>query len=91
MQAHAELFWLPLDGLRAGPVLDYRGAYFPGDANIAVARRDAEWEWGAHASWVRGPARAALDLRNLTDRTTRDFAYSPRSGRSWAFTLSLNL
>jgi hypothetical protein len=94
-EAHAELFWKPLpqffSGARLGPLFDYRSAYDPADANIPDARRSAEWEWGAHASAQRGRARASFDARNLTNRQYRDFAYSPRSGRSFSFTLSFSL
>jgi hypothetical protein len=55
-----------------------------------VQRRGAEWELGAHAGYTRGPARVALDARNLLDTRTRDFAYSPRSGRALSLTLSLS-
>ena len=72
-------------------MLDYRGPYYPGDANIPVSRRDAEWELGAHAGYARGAMRVALDARNLLDARYRDFAYSPRSGRGWSLTLSLAL
>jgi hypothetical protein len=94
-EAHAELFWKPLprflSGARLGSLLDYRGPYDPSDANIPDAHRPAEWEYGAHASAQYRSARAAFDARNLTDRQYRDFAYSPRSGRNYAFTLSLTL
>lgn len=90
-EAHAEVFWKPLAGARLGPLLDYRSAYDPADANIPDARRPAEWEWGAHASLEHRGWRASLDARNLTDRQYRDFAYSPRSGRNLSFTLSLTL
>jgi|GEM_PF-7014660 len=89
-QAHAESFLKPVSGARAGVLVDYRGPYYPGDANIPVSHRDAEWELGAHAGYARGPARLALDARNLLDTRTRDFAYSPRSGRAFALTLSLS-
>jgi hypothetical protein len=95
VDAHAEFFWKPAfwraAGARLGALVDYRGSYHPADANIPDARRPAEWEWGAHAGAGRGPLRASLEARNLTDRRYRDFAYSPRSGRSYAFNLSLNL
>jgi hypothetical protein len=90
-EAHAEFFLKPLKGSRIGALADYRGAYFPGDANVPVSRRDAEWELGAHAGYARGPARFALDARNLFDKRYRDFAHSPRSGRSWSFTMSFAL
>jgi outer membrane receptor protein involved in Fe transport len=91
VEAHAEFFLKPFRNAKAGAVLDFRGAYYPGDANIADSRRPQEWEWGAHAEAAGGGARLALDARNLLDRQYRDFAYSPRSGRSYSVTLSLNL
>lgn len=91
VEAHAEAFLKPSPGARIGPLLDFRGPYYPGDANLPVSRREAEWELGAHASLARGPARLALDARNLLDRRYEDFAHSPRSGRSWSLTLSLVL
>jgi len=90
-EAHAEVFAKPGAGVRLGTSLDFRGPYYPGDANVPVSRRGAEWEWGAHAGYARGPVRLALDARNLLDRRYRDFAYSPRSGRAWSLTLSFML
>ncbi|HLU70001.1 MAG TPA: TonB-dependent receptor plug domain-containing protein [Fibrobacteria bacterium] len=89
--AHAEAFLKPASGVRLGTMLDFRSPYYPGDANVPVSRRGAEWEWGAHAGYVYGPVRIALDARNLLDRRYHDFAYSPRSGRAWALTLSVAL
>lgn len=90
-EARAEIFLKPIDGARLGPMLDFRSPWYPGDANIPASRRDAEWEWGAHAGFQRGPASLALDIRNLANRQYRDFVYSPRSGRTWSLRLSLNL
>lgn len=90
-EAHAEAFLTPVEGLRLGTLVDFRSPYYPGDANVPVSRRGAEWEWGAHAGYARGPVRLALDARNLLDRRHQDFAYSPRSGRAWSLTLSLML
>jgi hypothetical protein len=89
--AHAEAFITPATGARLGPLLDFRSPYYPGDANVPVSHRGAEWELGAHAGYARGPARLALDARNLLDRRYTDFAHSPRSGRAWSITLSLAL
>lgn len=91
VEAHAEAFIVPLEGVRVGSLADFRGPYYPGDANIPVSRRGAEWELGAHAGFARGPARLAFDARNLLDRRYRDFAYSPRSGRAWSLTFSFVL
>ena len=88
VEAHAEIFVKPVDGARLGPLFDFRGPYYPGDANVPVSHRAAEWELGAHAGYARGPARLALDARNLFDRRYRDFARSPRSGRAWSLTFS---
>lgn len=90
-EAHAEAHLKPAAGFRLGALLDLRGPYYPGDANVPVTRRDAEWELGAHAAYARGPARLAFDARNLFDRRYRDFARSPRSGRAFSLTLSLVL
>lgn len=90
-EAHAEAFLKPVAGARLGPLLDFRSPYYPGDANVPVSRRAAEWEVGAHAGYARGPARLALDARNLLDRRYADFARSPRSGRAWSLTLSFAL
>ncbi len=91
VEAHAEAFLKPVAGARLGTLLDFRSPYHPGDANVPVSRRGAEWEWGAHAGYARGPVRLALDARNLLDRRHQDFAYSPRSGRAWSLTVSLVL
>jgi hypothetical protein len=91
VEARAELFAKPLPGVRLGPLVDFRSAYYPVESNIPVSRRDDEWEFGAHAGVVKGPARLAADARNLTDRRYRDFIYSPRSGRSYSLTLSITL
>lgn len=94
LESHAELFVKPPSetiSLRAGILADFRAAYHPGGANIPDARRDAEWEFGAHAGVERGPVRIALDARNLTDRHYRDFAYSPRSGRNYSAAVFINL
>lgn len=90
-QAHGEAFLKPLPRARAGVLVDYRGPYYPGDSNIPVSRRDAQWEIGAHAGYAHGPARVALDARNLLDTRYADFAYSPRSGRAFSLTLSFAL
>jgi outer membrane cobalamin receptor len=91
VESHAEAFVKPFPGIRLGMLADFRGPYHPGAANIPDARRDAEWELAAHAGLARGPARLALDVRNLFDQRYRDFVYSPRSGRSWSLTVSANL
>lgn len=98
LETHAEFFVKPLNapraGARLGLLMDFRAAYFPGDANVPGSRRPAEWELGAHAGarfGQDGPVRLALEARNLTDRHYRDFAYSPRSGRSYSLSLSFNL
>ncbi len=95
---HAEFFVKPVTdpvaSVRLGMLADYRSAYYPGDANIPDSRRDAEWEFGAHADAQFGtgsPIRLAVDARNLTDHHYRDFAYSPRSGRSYALSFSFTL
>ena len=76
---------------RVGFLADFRSAYYPGDANIPDSRRDGEWELGAHTDLTHGPVRLAADARNLTDRQYRDFAYSPRSGRSYSLSFSFTL
>jgi hypothetical protein len=91
LEAHAECFMKPLRGLRLGPLVDFRSAYYNGNTNLAASRRPDEWEFGAHAGLQRGHARFSADARNLSDRRYRDFAYSPRSGRSYSFTVSIVL
>jgi outer membrane receptor protein involved in Fe transport len=89
-ELHAELFAKPAAGARIGALLDARGPYYPGDADIPDSRRPAEWELGAHAGYARGHVRVAIDVRNLFDRRYRDFAYGPRSGRNGSATLSFS-
>jgi outer membrane receptor protein involved in Fe transport len=98
VEFHAELFLKPVSAPRArarlGMLADFRSAYYPGEANVPDSRRAAEWEFGAHADaqlGTDGPLRLAFDARNLTDRNYRDYAYSPRSGRSYSLSLSFNL
>ncbi len=91
VEAHAETYLKPVTGSRLGPVLDFRGPYYPGEANIPDSRRAAEWDLGAHVDYEHGRVRFALDGRNILDHRTRDFAYSPRSGRSWSALISLSL
>ncbi|HEX2613532.1 MAG TPA: hypothetical protein VHO02_08055, partial [Fibrobacteria bacterium] len=95
LEGYAEAFVRPYRGVRVGPVARYSGPYYPGDPNVYGTRRPGEWEWDAHASVERavGSAmmRVAVDARNLTDRKTRDFAFSPRSGRSGSLTLSVEI
>jgi hypothetical protein len=96
VEIHAEFFIKPpaKSPARAGMLADFRSAYYPGDANVPDSRRAAEWELGAHADaqlGTGGPLRLAFDARNLTGRHYRDFAYSPRSGRSYSLSLSFTL
>lgn len=90
-EEYLEIFAKPLAGARLGPSLRYRGPVYPGDANIPGTRQGSQWEYDFHASLEHGAARLALDARNLTDRRYRDFIYSPRSGRSYSLSLSINL
>jgi hypothetical protein len=81
----------PATSITMGPILDLRGPYYPGDANLAGTHRDAEMDWGAEVGGHQGPWRLAFDARNLSDHHFSDFANTVRSGRSYSLNFSTHL
>lgn len=86
----ADLSVSPLPSLWLDADLEFRSAYHPDDLNLPGTRRPPESVAGAGVRWRRKRLEASLRADNLGDSHYRDFAYSPKSGRRYAFRLSMN-
>lgn len=90
VEAYSDLSVSPLPSLWLDADLEFRSAYWTNDRNLPGSRRPPEAVLGAGLRWRKRRLEAALRADNLGDAHYRDFAYSPKSGRRYAFRLSMN-
>ena len=69
---------------------EFRTPYYPNDLNLAGTHRPSESLLGAGLHYRKRRLEAAVRGDNLGNEYYRDFAYSPKSGRRFSFSLSMN-
>lgn len=90
LESLADVSFSPLPTLWLDLDWEYRTPYYPGDLNLAGTRREAESLIGAGVRWRKRRIEAGLRADNLLGAYYQDFAYSPESGRRFAFQISMN-